>query len=140
MSLPKNAFLNFRRRENFHFRWVARWLARCSRFVKRFTRPRETSKCDNASVSAFSIFFRKKVFLQFDGSFTLALWGRTYCPRPWWWSSGYRACLLLRRTEFKLRRNLLFFMKKLCLKRSKINKKGGQFKKQIVIICFQTRK
>ena len=32
------------------------------------------------------------------------------------------------------------FMKKLCLKRSKINKKGGQFKKQIVIICFQTRK
>ena len=42
---------------------------------------------------------------------------------PLWWSSGQRARLLLRRSEFESCYDLQFFLENLCLKRTKINKK-----------------
>ena len=53
---------------------------------------------------------------------------------PWWWSSGQRARLLFRRSEFESHWSLQFCLYNLCLKRTKINKKrpgSANFSKNI---------
>ena len=48
---------------------------------------------------------------------------KKFCHRgPWWWSSGHRAHLIFRQSEFKSRRSLQFFCR-LEFEKKKINKK-----------------
>ena len=59
---------------------------------------------------------------------------------PWWWSSGQRAHLLLRQSEFNSRWSLQIFCK-LFLKRTKISKKrpgSAHFFKKDWPICSQS--
>ena len=48
---------------------------------------------------------------------------KRHCFGPWWWSSGQRARLLLRRSEFESRWDLQNFSVKFLLKRTKIKQK-----------------
>ena len=44
---------------------------------------------------------------------------------PWWWSSGQRACILLRRSEFESRWGLQFFCKIVIEKNEYKQKEAG---------------
>ena len=44
----------------------------------------------------------------------------------WWWSSGQRARLMLKQSEFESRRSLQFLLCKNCQKRTKIKWKRGR--------------